>query len=104
MRTLLIVIGTLALMAACGAAAFAGMLMFLVHLGLKRHGSYEYYGGNLGAFLVFGAAALAFLAPGVVVLHLRRPKLHWQFSLRSLLIAMTIVAVLFGIVAVLLSS
>jgi len=102
MAKLLKILGTFALMLAGGAAAFGGMLVFLMNLGLKRHGSYEYYGGNLGEFLCFGAATLGFLLPGFAVWRLSRPERQWQFSLRSMLIAMTLVALLLGIVAVLL--
>jgi hypothetical protein len=101
-RTLMKFLGTLLLMAVCGAAAFAGMLAFLMKLGLKRHDSYEYYGGNLGLILTFGAAAVGFLVPGLIVWCLSQREIRWQFSLRSLLIAMTLVALLLGIVAFLL--
>jgi hypothetical protein len=101
-RTLLKSLGTLALMAVCGAAAFAGMLAFLMKLGLKRHDNYEYYGGKFGLILMFGAAAVGFLVPGFVVWGLSYREFRWQFSLRSLLITMTLIALVLGSVAFLL--
>lgn len=103
MRKILLVLGTYALMVVCGVAAYVMALMFLMELGTKLHGNYEYYGSFSVVVLIYVAGAMGFLAPGFIVWHLcnrHNRELSWQFSLRTLLIAMTLVAVTFGIIAV----
>jgi hypothetical protein len=100
MRNLPLITGTFALMAACGVGAFMMTLMLLMDLGTKHHNNYEYYGQTPAAALIFVAGALGFLAPGIVVWYWRKSQILWQFSLRALLIAITLVAVVMGIIAV----
>lgn len=100
MRNVLKVVGALLVMAACGVAAFVATITFFMNLGLKRHGNYEYYGSWPVAGLIYLAGAIGFLAPGMVMWRLRARPIPSQFSLRSVLIAMTLVAVLAGLIAI----
>jgi hypothetical protein len=67
MRGALIILGTLALMFASGAAAIAATLYILMTLGLKYHNNYEYYGQTPAAYLVFVLGAVCFALPGIIV-------------------------------------
>jgi hypothetical protein len=90
---------TLAVMVACGIVAFATAVVFLMRLGLKQHDNYEYYGSWPALTLVYGAGLAGFLIPGFLVWRKQSP---WQFSLRSLLVAMTVIAVGLTIVVLIL--
>jgi len=87
-------------MAACGVAAFMATITFFMNLGLKRHGNYEYYGSWPALVLIYLAGAIGFLAPAVFFWRVRGRQLSWHFSLRSALVAMTLAAVLFSLVAI----
>ena len=98
-----IVVGALVLMVACGLVAFAGAAAFLMGLGSKLHhseGAGEYYFfAHPYATPVFicGIAALGFVAPGAAVWYLH--KHSWRVKFRTLVIAVTTLAVIFGIYA-----
>jgi len=103
MRNFLLLLATLAVMAVCGAGAFVMALSFLMNLGTKHHGNYEYYGQTPAAALIFIAGAIGFVAPGVVAWHLWKTPISqwsWRFSLRAALITMTLIALLLGVIAV----
>jgi hypothetical protein len=91
--TLPLVLITGVLMVVCGVGAFMFALMLLMELGTKHHANYEHYGQTPAVALVFVAGGLGFLAPGVVVWYLRNRQLPWRFSLRTLLIVATIIAI-----------
>jgi len=78
-KTLTLILGTLVLMAASGIVTLAVAIMFLMELGTRLPGNYEYYGNWASALVVWGLAAIAFLAPGVIVsyLHKRGYKRVW---------------------------
>ncbi len=65
-----------------------------MNLGLKYHGNFEYYRGYSTMILIYAFGALGFLAPGVILWNLQNRTPPWQFSLRALLIAMALIAVL----------
>jgi hypothetical protein len=99
MRNVVIALGVLALMVISFVATFAGAVWGLMTLGLRRHGNYEYYGLTSAIYLVYIAAAVGFFAPGVAAWYLyMRPgkSLPWQFSVRTLLTVVTLLAVLLG--------
>ena len=100
MRKFLLIFATFALMVVCGAGAYVMAVSYLMHLGLKLHGNYEYYGSTPAIALIFVAGAMGFAAPGVVVWYLWNIELSWRFSLRTLLIAITLIAVVLGLIAV----
>jgi hypothetical protein len=87
-------------MVVCGAGAFLAALSYLMHLGLKHHGNYEYYGQTPAVTLIFVAGALGFSAPGFAAWYLYNNPVR-RFSLRTLLIIMTLVAVAAGLSAAL---
>jgi hypothetical protein len=95
------VLGTFALMLACGFAALGGAVTFLMRLGSKLHhgeGAGEYYfvaHQYVTPVFICGIAALGFLAPGGIVWYLY--KHSWRVSLRMLLVAVTVVAVILAI-------
>jgi len=98
--TLLKVVGTLALMVVSGIVLYVTAILIVMELGIKFHGNFEYYAQNypiLGLPFIFGLGAIGFLAPGVVVWHLHKRERPLQFSLRTLLIAMTLICVVLGI-------
>ena len=95
MRKFLLIIGTFALMATCGAGAFLATLRLLMTLGMKLHDDKDYYGQTPGVALICVAGALGFAAPGFIVWHLY--KSGWRFSLRTLLIAITAIALILGL-------
>jgi hypothetical protein len=88
-------LGILLLMPVCGVFALAMATFLLIQLGLALHHNYEYYGLYGGGVLVYGSGAIGFLAPAVVA-YLLNQKRPWQFSLRTLLIAATVIAVAVG--------
>ena len=94
LRIAVTVAGALALMVACGSLAFVAAITFFMNLGLKLHGNYEYYGGTPALVFIFGFSVIGFLAPGGIIWYLH--KHSWRISLRTLLIAMTIVAAILG--------
>lgn len=98
-RNIVTVVGALALMVACGLAAYVGALTFLIQLGSKIHGNYEYYGRypSSGVF-IFASGAIGFVIPGVILWHLRNH--NFRFSLRTLFIVLTVVAIITAIYAV----
>ena len=65
-------------------------------LDLKYHDNYEYYGQTPAVLLIPTAAIVAFVVPGVIVWRLH--KNQWRVSLRTLLIATTLVAVVLGLI------
>jgi hypothetical protein len=95
MRTPILIVGTFALMLACGAAAMVGMIRALISVGLKYHNNYEYYGQTPAVLLIPIATVFAFAMPAIIVWRLHRNR--WQVSLRTMLIGMTAVAVLLGL-------
>jgi hypothetical protein len=99
-ENLLLVLFVGMLMVACGIGAYVLAMILLMDLGSRFHGNYEYYGQTLAIALIFVAGALGFLAPGIVVWYLLITKQPLRFSLRTLLVAMTIVAVLLAVFAV----
>ena len=106
MRTLLKILGTLALMVISGGIAFGAAVLFLMELGLRVHGNFEYYGPSgpsfgslLGVVFIFGSGAIGFVAPAILMYYLN--KNSWRLSLRSLFMAITLIAVLFGAIALL---
>lgn len=81
-------------MVAFGLIAYVTALITLMGLGTKFHGNYEYYGRYYLIYLfLFGSAAVGFLAPGGVVWYLHHKERPLQFSLRTLFIATTLIAV-----------
>lgn len=97
MRKIAVIVGTLALMLVSGIATFVTALTIVMEFGTKFHGNYEYYGSFLALILLYGLGAIGFLAPGVVVWYLHKRGPPWRFSLRTLLIATTVIAVVLGI-------
>lgn len=89
---------TLALMIACGIVAFATAIAFFMNLGLRHHNNYEYYGSGPALVFVFGCGFAGFIFPGLLVWRLSSTESPWQFSLRSLLVAVTVIAVALTIV------
>jgi hypothetical protein len=96
MRKLLLSLAVLALMIVSGSGAVLASLSFLMSLGTRNHGNYEYYGQTPAVALIFVAGALGFAAPAVIVWYLH--KSSWRLSLRTLLIATTMIAVVLGLV------
>jgi hypothetical protein len=96
MRKALLILGTFALMIICGAGAAFTTLSCLMHLGLKHHNTYEYYGQAPAVFLIPLAAIIGFATPGFLVWWLRNDR--WRFSMRALLIIMTLIATILGFV------
>jgi hypothetical protein len=96
LRSALLIVGAFVLMVASGAAATIGATSFSMSLGLKYHNNYEYYGKLPAMLLIPFAAIVGFVVPGIVIwrLHINR----WRVSLRTLLIATTLVAVVLGLV------
>lgn len=90
-------LGAVVLMGACGLVAYVGALTFLMNLGLKLHDNYEYYGGFCGSIFIFGSGAIGFAAPGAILWHLRNRNV--RFSIRTIFIVMTAVAVIVAIYA-----
>ena len=66
-------------------------------LGSALHNNYYYYGSSLDLVLVLVAGGIGFLAPGIIVWKPHK-ELFLHFSLRALLIATTLVAVVLGLV------
>ena len=64
----------------------------------KFHDNYEYYGSYWIVILLYGLSAIGFLAPGVAVWYFHKREPPWHFSLRSLLVATTLIAVLLGVI------
>jgi hypothetical protein len=93
-------LGTFVLMAVCGIGAFVLTAFSLFELGLALHGNYEIYTQyphSHGIALCFVIGAIGFLAPGFIVWKLHTGyKFPSQFSLRNLLIAATIIAIVLG--------
>lgn len=94
MRAVLLVIGTVALMIVCGAVAAVVMLRLLMAVGMSYHNNYEYYGQGPAVLLIPIAGIIGFATPGFLVWRLH--KNQWRVSLRTMLIATTVVAVLLG--------
>jgi hypothetical protein len=96
-RNFLLIIGTFALMATCSAGASLATLGLLMTLGMKLHGDKDYYGQMPAVALIFVASALGFAAPGFIVWYLHNNR--WRFTVRTLLIATTLIAVGLGLAA-----
>ena len=89
------IVATLALMVVSGTVTYVVQSYIFWQLGSQLHGEANYYATYPAAIWgLWGLCILGFLAPGVVVWYLHK----WQFSLRTLLIAMTLIAVVLGIV------
>ncbi len=58
------IVWMLFLMGVCGAVGLSVPVFILMHLGLKWHRNYEYYGNHL--LLYLGPALICFLAPLVI--------------------------------------
>jgi len=92
------IVGTLVLMGASGFVTYVTAIIILMELGTKFHGNYEHYGSYWAVILLYGLAALGFLAPGAVVWYLQHKERPLQFSLRALFVATTAIAVVLVIV------
>jgi hypothetical protein len=102
MRTAAVIVGTVLLMIASGAAAAFGTARLLMMLGLKYHNNYEYYGLTGAGYLVPILGLACFLLPGIIVW--KSHDKHWRISLGTLLGVITLVALLFGVIALLIRS
>ena len=104
MRKFFLILATLAAMVVCGVGALVMTLTYFMELGTSRHGNYEYYGQVPGVrALIFIAGAIGLLAPGIAAWYLWttwEQKRSWRFSLRTALLAMTLIALLLGIIAI----
>jgi hypothetical protein len=89
---------TVVAMTAGGVVAFAGLTIFLMRLGLKYHGNYEYY--RRFVYLAYLVGIAAFVLPGVLMWRQEASDRPWQFSLRGALIATTLFAVILTLFAV----
>jgi hypothetical protein len=89
-----LIIGTLVVMIVSGAVAAGGTAYVLLSLGLKYHDNYEYYGQSPAVILIPMFGIIASAISGIIVWRLHNN--HWRVSLRTLLIAMTVVAVVMG--------
>jgi hypothetical protein len=69
-------IGTLALMVVCGVIAFLAAVSFLMNLGLKLHGNYEYYGSFPSVLFVYASGGLGFVSPALLVWWLGQKQLE----------------------------
>ena len=99
MRKVVVALGVLTLMVISFVATLAGAVWGLMTLGLRRHGNYQYYGQTSTFYLVCVAAAVGFFAPAVAAWYLCKRSgttLPWQFSVRTLFIVVTLLAVLLG--------
>jgi hypothetical protein len=92
------IVATLLLMVVGGIVMYVTTIVILMGLGTKFHGNYEYYGSYSALILIYGLGAIGFLAPGVVAWYLYKREHPWQFSLRALVIATALIAVLLGVV------
>ena len=92
------VVGTLLLMVVGGLLTYVTTIVILMGLGTKFHDNYEYYGSFSALILLYGLGAIGFLAPGVVVWYFHKRGPPWQFSLRALIIATTLIVVVLGVV------
>jgi hypothetical protein len=107
MMNALKVLGTFVLMVFCGVVAFAATAFSLFELGLELLGNFDYffaYPHSFGVALSFVAGAIGFLAPGVIVWkrhNFAEYKIPSQFGLRTLLIVMTVIAVILGLAVLL---
>jgi hypothetical protein len=96
-------LATFVLMVVGGVVAFAATALSLIMLGDALHGNYEIYTeypNSHGVALCFVIGALGFLAPGFISWKLHNfadYKLPSQFSLRNLLVATTIIAIVLGL-------
>ena len=102
MRKFLLILGTFALMVICGVGALLGTLSYFMNLGMKHYNNYEHYGQTPAVALIFAAGAMGFFAPLVVAWYLYNNPVRefpGRFSLRTLLIIMTLVAILVGMLA-----
>lgn len=100
---MLVVLAVFLSMLISGFASMAGVIVFLMNLGLKYHDNYEYYGaiwlnGYPALFLMCLAGAIGFAAPGVICWRLSDRKV--RFSVRTALLITTFVAILVKIAAV----
>ncbi|QEG34764.1 hypothetical protein Pr1d_20480 [Bythopirellula goksoeyrii] len=89
--------GIVFVMLAGGVAGVMYSMTFFMNLGLKYHDNYEYYGGTLATCFLWLAAAVGFATPGIIFWHFRNREV--RFSLRTLLITITVVAALAGLYA-----
>jgi hypothetical protein len=99
MQNALVIVSTLVSMIALGAVAAATTLHVLMSLGMKHHDNYEYYGQSPAAYLVPVAGVIGFALPGILAW--KFSKKSSQVSLGTLFAVTTLVALLFGAVAML---
>ena len=86
-------------MVICGIGACFFSAFLLIELGLVLHGNYEIYTVDpRGVALCLVAGAIGLLAPGFIV-STRHLRFSSQFSLRTLLIVMTLIAFELGMIA-----
>jgi hypothetical protein len=88
------ILGTLLLMVVCGIIAFLTAISFLMNVGLKLHGNYEYYGSFPWVLFIYISGIVGFVSPRLLVWWLE--KNNWKFGLRELLITVTAIAILLG--------
>jgi hypothetical protein len=102
MRKILLALGLFFLMLVCGLVAFVAAVWLLLSLGLRLHNNYEYYGQTPAVLLVYVAAAIGFIIPALATWYLYRRRgkaFSSQFSVRTLLIVVTIAAIALGMMS-----
>ena len=87
------VLETFLWMFTCGVAAGLMAVNLVPHLVGKNEEE------RLTPLLILFAVFVGFLAPAFVVRHLHKREGPWRFSLRTMLIATTLVAVVLGMIA-----
>jgi hypothetical protein len=91
-------IGALVLMVISGIVTLYTTIIITMGLGDKFHDNPWYYNQSIKAtVLIWGLSAMSFLAPGVIVWYLCKRERPWKFSLRTLLIVTTLIAVVLAI-------
>jgi hypothetical protein len=93
----------------CGIGGYAATGVFLWIVGSSLHHDVSYNWKFPVTLLPYGGGAIGFLAPVVclgpaVIGNLVDQQRPWQFSLRNLLIAATIIAVILGLAVLLYRS
>jgi hypothetical protein len=94
------VLGTLLLMVVCGVAAFMTTAATEIEFGLS---DYEYQSKPAAVFAIV-VGAIGFLFPAVIIWKPHKIDPSSQFSLRTLLIATTVVAIVLGLIGVVVRS
>ena len=65
-KAIVVAFGSICVMTACGFVTLVVSVMYLMNLGSKLHGNYEYFGNY--PLLYLGPAAIGFFAPALAVL------------------------------------